>query len=174
MKNLRYRKIAATLCFNGLKISKSCDSCEIHLASDYSQCYRSVGQQRGSACRKMRALWPTCERCPVQLEPAFQRSECRLLQSEASRRYRVESRARHPLPADIRDVSYYCKRQLDRAGQTLKNSRQTPWLDWPGCDAAGREAETRRRQRCGSCIFWGATPSSKYMFCRPSIGTKPA
>ena len=28
--------------------------------------------------------------------------------------------ARHPLPADIRDVSYYRKRQLDRAGQTLK------------------------------------------------------
>jgi hypothetical protein len=24
------------------------------------------------------------------------------------------------LPADIRDVSYYRKRQLDRAGQTLK------------------------------------------------------
>ena len=32
----------------------------------------------------------------------------------------LSSRARHPLPADIRDVSYYRKRQLDRAGQTLK------------------------------------------------------
>ena len=42
---------------------------------------------------------------PVQLEPAFHRSKCRLLQSEGSRRYRIQSRARRPLPADVRDAS---------------------------------------------------------------------
>jgi hypothetical protein len=72
--------------------------------------------------------------------------------------YRVESRARHPLPADIRDVSYYRKRQLDRAGQTLKKLAASAAdvdpvaLGWGGklrC-VAGREAApvflARRRQ----------------------------
>jgi hypothetical protein len=33
------------------------------------------------------------------------------------------NRARHDCGADIRDVNYYRKRQLDRGGQTLKNSQ---------------------------------------------------
>jgi hypothetical protein len=82
----------------------------------------------------MTALLPTSNHAraaPCTTEPAFQRSECRLLRSEASRRYRVESRARHDCDADIRAVHYYRRRQLDRGGQTLKNSqhlRQTQRL----------------------------------------------
>ena len=132
---------------------------------------RSATKRPSCRCPIMR------ERRPIQLESALQRSECCLLQSDASRRYQVESRAPHP------SRSRYSRRQLLRLSGTSmvapkRRRTRSIWgrrsgLVGPIAVRLGHETETRRWQRCGTRIFGVSRRQAAICSGDPRLGPNP-